>query len=144
MIRISILLLVFLFNGPAGKSQASLQDYLYVVVEFTEGNQNLEAIKLCDKLVGSFPKNPDVYFLRGINKYVLGDFEAAVEDLSTTINLNPDYPDAHLYRAKARKANKDYLGALKDYSTAKDKNFTQTISSLAGDAIRSVFTEKSN
>lgn len=138
------IILVMLFNGLVANEQAELQDYLKVVIEFTEKNQNLEAVKLCDKLVILYPGTPDVYFLRGINKYLLKEYEDAIRDFDRTLTLNPDYPDAHLYRAKAKKANKDYLGALRDYSVAKDKNFTQTLSSLTGDAIRSIFVGKDN
>lgn len=134
--------LVMLFCGLVASEKADLQAYLKVVIEFTEKNQNLEAVKLCDELVILYPENPDVYFLRGINKYLLKEYDDAIRDLDRTLNLNPDYPDAHIYRAKAKKANKEYLGALRDYSIAKDKNFSQTLSSLAGDAIRSIFAGK--
>ena len=137
-------LMALLINGLVAAEQVGLRDYLKVVIEFTENNQNLEAVKLCDKLVGLFPENADVYFLRGINKYLLEDYDGAIQDLDKTLSLNPDYPDAHLYRAKSKKASKDYIGALRDYSIAKDKNFTQTVSSLTGDALRSFFAGKGN
>jgi tetratricopeptide (TPR) repeat protein len=137
LLFISLLLL----RAAAVSGQADLQDYLQMVAGFTENKQHLEAVKLCDKLLNAYPENPDIYFLRGINRYVLKDYEAAISDFDKTLALYPGYPDVFLYRAKARKANKDYLGALSDYSKAKDKNFSQTITSLAGDLLRSVVSD---
>ena len=136
------LIFILLLNSAIAGGQAEIRDYLQVIVEFTENNQNLEAIKLCNKLEKSYPENPDVYYLRGINRYLLKDYEEAVKDFDKTLNLNPEYSDAYLYRAKARKAGKDYFGAFKDYNKAKDENFTNTVTSLAGDVIRSIFSGK--
>ena len=100
---------ILLLNCLIAGNQAELSDYLQVVVEFTENNQNLEAIKLCDRLVKTYPENPDVYYLRGINRYLMKEYEEAVKDFDKTLSLNPEYSDAYLFRAKARKANNDYL-----------------------------------
>lgn len=136
------IILIICLNGLISTAQADLKDYIQVVVEFTETNQNLEAIKLCDKLEKTYPKNPDIYYLRGINRYVLKEYDDAILDFDKTLELDPDYSDAYLYRAKVRKANKDYFGSMKDYNKAKDQNFSQTVTSLAGDMIRSLFSGK--
>lgn len=122
--------------------QAELPNYLSVVVNFTENEQHYEAVKFCNKLEKSYPDNPDIYYLRGINQYLLKEYNLAIEDFDKTLLLKDDYPDALLFRAKARKASKDYFGAMRDYNKAKDQNFSQTISSLAGDLVRSVFSGK--
>ena len=142
MNRHYILVLFALLLGPTLRGQASVQEYLQVAAGFTESRQHLEAVKVCDKLAATYPDNADVFFLRGINHFMLNDFQKAIADFTETLDLDPDYPDAHLYRAKARKANKDYLGALRDYNQAKDQNFSQTVTSLAGDMIRSLFSDK--
>ena len=135
-------LIVLLIRAWSVSGQAGLQDYLQMAAGFTENNQNLEAIKLCDKLIVAYPENPDVFFLRGINRYVIKECEEAVKDFTRVLELDPNYPDAHLYRAKARKDCKDYFGAMRDYNRAKDKNFSQTVTSLAGDMIKSLFSNK--
>ena len=137
-----LLLIPLLIWVTAVFGQAGLQDYLQVAAEFTESNRNLEAIKLCDKLITNYPENPDVFFLRGINRYVMKECEEAVKDFTRVLELNPNYPDAYLYRAKARKDCKDYFGAMRDYNKAKDRNFSQTVTSLAGDVIKSLFSNK--
>lgn len=137
-----LLLFVLLIRVYSVSGQAGLQDYLQMAAQFTENNQNLEAIKLCDKLIAVYPESPDVFFLRGINRYVMKECEEAVNDFTRVLELDQNYPDAHLYRAKARKDCKDYFGAMRDYNKAKDKNFSQTVTSLAGDMIKSLFSSK--
>ena len=136
------IILLFYFGGYNAIAQVELADYMLVVVDFTETNQNIEAVKLCDKLEKSYPENPDIYYLRGVNRYLLKDYDEAIRDFDKTLELKPDYSDAYLYRAKARKESKDYFGAMKDYNKAKDQNFSQTITSLAVDMIRSIFSRK--
>jgi tetratricopeptide (TPR) repeat protein len=140
MNRFAIMLTSLLFQAMSVFGQPGLEDYLQVAAGFTENRQHLEAISVCDKLLDAFPDNPDVYFLRGINRYMQYEYEGAVDDFNKTLSLFPDYPEAYLYRAKARKANKDYMGAIRDYSKAKDYNFTQTVASLAGDMFKSIFS----
>ena len=135
-------MIVLLIRVYSVSGQAGLQDYLQVAAEFTETNKNLEALKLCDKLIAVYPENPDVFFLRGIIRYIMKECEEAVKDFNRVLELDPNYPDAHLYRAKARKDCKDYFGAMRDYNKAKDKNFSQTVTSLAGDMIKSLFSGK--
>lgn len=142
MKRIIYISLLFTILSMSSYGQGEVSDYLVVVIEFTENQQHLEAVKFCDKLTKKFPDNPDVFFLRGVNQYLLNEYDTAIEDFDTTLMLKSDYPDALLYRAKARKASKDYFGAMKDYNKAKDQNFSQTVTSLAGDVIRSLFTGK--
>ena len=138
--RYHFLLVIYLLMWSGAAGQVSLSDYLSVVVSFTESGQNLEAVKICDRLSSQYPENADVYFLRGINHYVLEDYKRAIDDFGRTAELDPDYPDVYLYRARAKKADKDYLGALRDYNRAKDQNFSTTLTSLAGDMLKSVFS----
>ncbi len=135
-------ILILFFGFISVKGQANISNYLKQVIEFTESNQNQEAIKLCDKLTKLYPENPDVYFLRGLNHYITKNYETAVSDFDKTLDINSDYPDAHLYRAKAKKANGKYFAAFRDYNKAKNQNFSQTVADLAGDFMRSVFASK--
>jgi tetratricopeptide (TPR) repeat protein len=91
-----------------------------------------------------YPDNADLHFLKGVNNYLLKNYDKAIEDFDRTVRLNPEYDDAYLYRARAKKANDDLIGALRDYNKAKNENFTQTMSSLAGDVIKSIFGGKRN
>ncbi|MEZ5083877.1 MAG: tetratricopeptide repeat protein [Bacteroidales bacterium] len=138
LIFISIFFLSFQYIS----GQAGIGEYLSIAIEFTETGKYDAAIKLCDKLEKLDPENADIYYLRGINYYLLKNYEAAIDDFDSVLKLNPDHTDAYLYRAKAKKANNNLLGALSDYNKAKDGNFSQTVSSLAGDLIKSLISGK--
>lgn len=137
---IYILLFALCFQRVA--AQVSISDYMNVAVEFTETGNYDAAIKLCDKLEKLDPANTDIYYLRGVNHYLLKNYDPAIKDFDKVLELNPDHPDAYLYRAKSKRAKNDLLGALRDYNKAKDENFSQTVTSLAGDLIKSFFSGK--
>lgn len=125
-------------------AQSQVEEILSYAIEFTESNRNEEAIRVCDKLADLLPDNPDIFFLRGVNKYLLKDFDGAISDFNSVLEMNPNHTDAYLFRAKSKKGNGNYLGALRDYNNARSKNFYETISSLANDFMISLFTDRSN
>lgn len=132
-------LLILLLFIPIGlQANGNIDAYLKLAYDYTAKNQTLEAIKVCDKILEINPKHEDALFIRGINKYILGEYPSAIADFDLLISSNENYPDAYLYRAKAKKANKDYWAAFKDYNRAKNENFSKTLSSLAGDVVKSV------
>ena len=134
-------LIILLFFVPLGVlAKGNINAYLKLALDFTAKNQSIEAIKLCDKILSIDPKHEDALFIRGINKYVMKDYDAAISDFDLLISYNNSYPDAYLYRAKAKKANHEYWSAFKDYNRAKDENLSKTLSVLAGDAVRSIFS----
>ena len=55
---------------------------------------------------------------RGTTHYLLGDFDAAIRDLTAALNLQPFLciPSA-LYRGIARKSTQDYEGAISDFTS---------------------------
>lgn len=120
--------------------QVKAGEYLNLAIQYTESGKYAEAIKVCDKLIALDDKNPDFYYLRGMNRYLMKDYENSIVDFDTTIQLDPNYTDAYLKRAKAKKETNDLMGAFRDYNQAKNENFAQTLSSLAGDLLKSVFS----
>ena len=120
--------------------QVKAGEYLNLAVKYTESGRYAEAIKVCDKLIALDDKNPDFYYLRGVNRYLMQDYENSIVDFDITIELDPNYTDAYLKRAKAKKETNDLMGAFRDYNRAKNENVSQTLSSLAGDLIKSVFS----
>ncbi|MCB2220953.1 MAG: hypothetical protein KQI35_11205 [Bacteroidetes bacterium] len=118
-------------------------EYLDFAIKYTEENKHDEAIKVCDKLLEMLPNSADIFYLRGVNRYLKSDFEGAILDFDSTLSINPNHSDAYFFRAKSKRALKDYWGAFRDLNKAKDENFYSTISTLAGDMVRSIF-RKSN
>lgn len=123
-------------------AKTNVGEYLAIAIHFTETGQHEAAIKILNKLEKLDQNNQDIFYLRGINYYLLKEFNKAIDDFNKTLQLDPDHPEAYLYRAKAKKANNNLLGALSDYNKAKNENFSQTITSLAGDVIKSIFSGK--
>ena len=63
-------------------------------------------------------KLAESYYIRGLQKCVLRDFEGAMADLDKAIANNSKYADAYFYRAAIKKELGDREGFKKDYSTA--------------------------
>jgi tetratricopeptide (TPR) repeat protein len=141
MRKIVISAMLLLLPSLAGLGQAELRAFLRIISEFTANKQYLEAVRVCDRTLAKYPESADLFYLRGINHYLLEEYEKAEEDFTKTLALQPNYPDVYLYRAKTRKALKKYMAALRDYRKAKNENMAKTVSSLTGDAIRSLFTD---
>ena len=54
---------------------------------------------------------------RGTTHYLLGDFDAAIEDFTSALNLKPFVClSSALYRGIARKSVQDYAGAIADFT----------------------------
>jgi tetratricopeptide (TPR) repeat protein len=137
--RQGLLLFIFMLLAAHIFGQAREVQILQLAVDFTEQRKHPEAIKVCDKLTKLMPENEDVYYLRGINKYMMEDYEGAISDFDSVLMINPNHSDSYLYRAKSKKATKNYWGAMRDYNKAKDQNCSQTVTSLAGDMVKSIF-----
>lgn len=56
----------------------------------------------------------DAYYFRGVTRYFLGQYEAAIADFSQTLALNPDFALAYLKRCSARYRLQQYRAGLPD------------------------------
>ena len=63
-------------------------------------------------------KLAESYYIRGLQKCVLGDLQGAKVDLDKAIANNTQYADAYYYRAAIKKELGDKEGFRQDYSTA--------------------------
>ena len=61
---------------------------------------------------------------RGANYYQLRNYNAAIEDLNKSIELNPDYSYTYYYRGLAKKYTKDIIGSCNDLKQALDLGYT--------------------
>lgn len=134
------IVILFLLIPCGLMAKGNINAYLKIALEFTSNNQSIEAIKVCDKILALDSKHEDALFIRGINYFILKDYDAAIDDFSLLISINEKYPDAYLYRARSRKGKKEYWSAFKDYNKAKDENFSKTLSTLTGDLVKSIFS----
>lgn len=77
-----------------------------------------EALKWYDKAVAAEPRHPDLRNDRAVCLFHLGRKQAALDDLNTGVDLQPDYGYRYASRAYIKGAMKDIEGAIADYEKA--------------------------
>ena len=60
----------------------------------------------------------ETYFIRGREKFGLGDYEAAIADFDAAIRIQPNYALAYCGRGFAKEGLGQYFAAISDYDTA--------------------------
>ena len=78
----------------------------------------VDAIKKLNVAIGAKKDGFEAYFLRGIAKFSLGDYQGAVNDFSKTLEIHNLYTRAYFYRGICRDRLYDYAHALSDYNKA--------------------------
>lgn len=78
----------------------------------------VDAIRYFNTAINTRPDLFEAYFLRGVAKFNLGDFQGAIEDYSTTLSIHPLYVRAYHYRGIAHDRVNNYYDAMKDYEKA--------------------------
>lgn len=76
-----------------------------------------EKIALFNQAIAVDSKNLDAHFYRGLEKFNLGNYNAAILDFTKVIFYKPD-ADSYYNRANAKFNLEDYKGALDDYTKA--------------------------
>ncbi|NIS81889.1 MAG: tetratricopeptide repeat protein [Anaerolineales bacterium] len=119
-------------------SQVSLNGLIETIdSRITEPSENIDqyyghTIQALTDAIESFPEDSNLYYLRGkayYKRYEIAstvrdpsadskDFEKAIEDFSTAIELNPRYASAYSYRGMAHAAMRHIEDALFDYGMA--------------------------
>ena len=78
----------------------------------------VDAVKKLNTAIAYNKDGFEAYFLRGIAKYYLGDFEGAKSDFSETLQIHSLYTRAYFYRGICYDRLKEYGKALKDFDKA--------------------------
>ncbi len=78
----------------------------------------VEAVKKLNTAIAYNKDGFEAYFLRGIAKFYLGDFEGAESDFSKTLQIHRLYTRAYFYRGICYDRLKNYGKALKDFDKA--------------------------
>ncbi|HRV45929.1 MAG TPA: tetratricopeptide repeat protein [Smithellaceae bacterium] len=91
-----------------------------------------------EKTVGQAPDNFDSAMKRGNELAKDGRYKEAVEAFSNAVRFNPQSSEAYIGRGKARRAQKDFAGAMTDYEAAVnlkpgDKNLLITLANIKTD-----------
>jgi tetratricopeptide (TPR) repeat protein len=95
---------------------------LLAVLTFNRVRIWRDSLTLWNDVISKQPRVSVAWNNRGIVKGGLGDFQGAIKDFDTALNLKPDYYDAWINRGITRGAIRDYLGEIADYSKAIEIN----------------------
>ena len=105
------------FTGSRGTSDAATGDIrsstrtlLIEAQAATDENKVL----IYDEVLIIQPSNVEALAYRGWTFWRTGNFEAARKDLSVAIEIDPNYPDARVFRASQLFSDRDYVGAASD------------------------------
>jgi tetratricopeptide (TPR) repeat protein len=90
---------------------------------FLNNKEYQKSIDLYQSLIEKNNQNPDYFFKLGVGLFNIQNFEKSTEAFTNTINLNPNFENAFLYRAQAYKMNGNKNLALKDALTAKQQGY---------------------
>jgi tetratricopeptide (TPR) repeat protein len=111
-------LLIFLAISVSLKSQVNYDHFIRLGQMEMQKSRYLEAINNFNTAIYSKKEGFEAYFLRGIAKFSLGDFQGAINDFSKTIALHPLYVRAYHYRGISRDRMYDYALAISDFDKA--------------------------
>ena len=112
-----VLLFIMAINAPI-KSQVKYDHFVRLGQMDLQKSNYLEAINNFNTAIYSKKEGFEAYFLRGIAKFSLGDFQGAINDFSKTISLHPLYVRAYHYRGISRDRMYDYALAISDFDKA--------------------------
>lgn len=115
--RMAVLLL-FLAASYTSDAQYDVNSFLDRGRYLLSEGKYARAIETLNSLVRIAPEMYDAYFLRGIAKYNLEDFNGAVSDFNRTISINPVYTPAYHYRSIAYSRMGMNEKAISDLETA--------------------------
>ena len=136
-----IIMLSFLWGSIVNPaySQNSAIDYLRYAVEATENKDYTAAIVLCNHSISLDSSNELAYYHRAYNKFMVGDFQGAIEDATISIELNDRIADTWLLRAEAKLKMGERMSALADYNRARRLDGSVTITHFAQNLFRIIF-----
>lgn len=117
-IQFITLLFIFIVWSSSLRSQVNYDHFVRLGQMEMQKSNYLEAINNFNTAIYSKKEGFEAYFLRGIAKFSLGDFQGAINDFSKTISLHPLYVRAYHYRGISRDRMYDYALAISDFDKA--------------------------
>lgn len=112
------LTLIFLFALSSFFSFAQTAQELYdeAYQQLTEGVNAAVVVQTLQACINTDKSFEEAYILRAFVFYKLGDYEAAIKDYSSLLEVNPNHLEALKQRAFTRIQTKDYVGAIEDHT----------------------------
>lgn len=135
----SLLIVTLIVLRLAAFAQVNVFELLDKAVEMQKSNDLMASIILCDRVIEIDSTIANAHFLRGYNHFLLKNFNDAISDFSNALTHNPDYLDAYYYRARAKQAKGDFMGAMRDFNHSRELNPVQTTFMIARGLFSSIF-----
>ncbi len=139
MKQILFFLFVIAFATNISVAQESAVELIRTAVELNKHDDFATSSLLCDKAIKINPEMTGAYFLRGYNNFLLEKYKEAIQDFTLTLIRDPNYFEAIYYRAKARQAKGDYIGAIQDFNSARGLSSSKTTFFMIKGMFASVF-----
>ena len=95
-----------------------MNDNFNEVTTLIRNNRFIEAINLLKNLNKEEKKNPNYFFLKGISHLYLSEFNHAVDDFTSAININHENPKLYFYRGYSYSRLNEYQNTKNDYKKA--------------------------
>ncbi|HDR91120.1 MAG TPA: tetratricopeptide repeat protein, partial [candidate division Zixibacteria bacterium] len=97
---------------------AEAQAFVQAAMEFSLERDMESALECIQSALEILPTDPQLLYLSGSAKYMIGDDEGAVEDLDRTIELDHKNVSAYTYRGMAKIGLGQHWEGIKDLNTA--------------------------
>jgi len=114
----TVALTLLLFFSLFAKGQVNYEHFLHAGQIDLQKEDYLSAVKNFNTAIYSKADGFEAYFLRGIAKFSLGDFQGAKNDFSETIRMHPLYVRAYHYRGISLDRMYDFPHAINDFDKA--------------------------
>lgn len=98
------------------------EEYYNQAYTFFEEGDFPATIDFSYQAIGAGYENSEVYNLIGRAYRALGEYDQALDPLTTSIEMDPDYFWAYFNRGMVRKELGDLFGAIEDFTTATELN----------------------
>jgi len=106
--------------------------YAGLAIVFAYTGRMDSSLFLLNKALSFDSQLDHAYLNRGVYYYLMGDSGAALEDLDTSLELNPDFVPAYVMKANIfHWLTRDYASAIENYDLAFERNSLATRSETA-------------
>jgi len=96
----------------------TVETFLKNAIDKQGSGDNKGALEECNKALGQDPSNANIFNVRALANYNLGQYDDAIADYTRTINANKTNAIAYNYRGACQYAKGNWINAIKDFTSA--------------------------
>jgi len=113
-----IILLLFGFNILAQSKLKTADEYFKIANEYFDKDDYANTILYCDSTILQNPEHNEAYAFRGVSKFELKKYQAAIEDFDLALILEPGYAEVYYFRGLSHKELGQDKKACDDWTMA--------------------------